>query len=421
MSLGKAAGRYAALWRTPGVPRVMLPAMLARLPVAIEPLAIFLHISAETGSYTAGATALGLFSAALAVAWPLHGRLIDRRGLRVVLLTLAVLHAVALAVFVAAGSGPTWLLVASVAPVALTMAPVGSTVRAAWALILPPGPSLNTANALEAVLIEVFFVIGPALTGLLTGTFSALTTTLLAGGMLVVGSFLYGTAPAVSTMRKETDGVEPGAADGGKKSHARGERRPWRIPGVVAILVAAGGAAAAFAVLEVTVPATVSANGDAAATGVALLSLPPAASVLGGLVWGARQHTRLPVNRYLVLLAVAVACMVPLVFATSVAVLAVCLFLAGLPLAALSSEEFGLLGSLVPKTVINESFALAATMMAVGSAVGTLGAGAVLGWLGPTEARLLSPAAALIAFAAVLSMRATLSNAGSSTTVDSGA
>ncbi|MEH1164839.1 MFS transporter [Micromonospora sp. CPCC 205539] len=415
MSLGEAVGRYADLWRTPGVPRVMLPAMLARLPVAIEPLAIFLHISAETGSYTAGATALGVFSAALAVAWPLHGRLIDRRGLRVVLMTLAVLHSVALAVFVVAGRGPAWLLVASVAPVALTMAPIGSTVRAAWALILPPGPTLNTANALEAVLIEVFFVIGPALTGLLTGVFSALTTTLLAGGMLVVGSLLYGSAPAISTMRRQPDHTE--AAPTEDTSH---NRRPWRIPGVVAILVAAGGAAAAFAVLEVTVPATVSAHGDAAATGVALLSLPPAASVLGGLVWGARSHTRQPVNRYLGLLAVGFVCMVPLVFASSVAVLAVCLFLAGLPLAALSSEEFGLLGSLVPKTVINESFALAATMMAVGSAAGTLAAGAVLGWLGNTEARLLSPAAALIAFVAVLSMRATLSNVDSLASADGG-
>lgn len=403
MSLGEAVGRYAALWRTPGVPRVMLPAMLARLPVAIEPLAIFLHISAETGSYTAGATALSVFSAALAVAWPLHGRLIDRRGLRVVLLTLAALHAAALAGFVAVRDGPAWLLVASVVPVALTLAPVGSTVRAAWALILPPGPALNTANALEAVLVEVFFVIGPAATGLLTGSFSALTTTLLAGGMLVVGSLLYGTAPAISTMRPEAGPPPQGA------KRRRGDVRPWRIPGVTAVMVAAGGAAAAFAVLEVTVPASVAARGDSAATGVALLSIPPAASVLGGLVYGARRHTRLPVHRYLGLLAVAFACMVPLVFASSVAVLAACLFLAGLPLAALSSEEFGLLGSLVPKSVINESFALAATMMAVGSAAGTLAAGAVLGGIGPTAARVLSPLAAFVALAAVLLVRGTLS------------
>jgi predicted MFS family arabinose efflux permease len=381
----------------------MLPAMLARLPVAIEPLAIFLHISAETGSYTAGATALSVFSAALAVAWPLHGRLIDRRGLRVVLLTLAALHAAALAGFVAVRDGPAWLLVASVVPVALTLAPVGSTVRAAWALILPPGPALNTANALEAVLVEVFFVIGPAATGLLTGSFSALTTTLLAGGMLVVGSLLYGTAPAISTMRPEAGPPPQGA------KRRRGDVRPWRIPGVTAVMVAAGGAAAAFAVLEVTVPASVAARGDSAATGVALLSIPPAASVLGGLVYGARRHTRLPVHRYLGLLAVAFACMVPLVFASSVAVLAACLFLAGLPLAALSSEEFGLLGSLVPKSVINESFALAATMMAVGSAAGTLAAGAVLGGVGPTAARVLSPLAAFVALAAVLLVRGTLS------------
>ncbi|MEU5551616.1 MFS transporter [Micromonospora sp. NPDC047793] len=415
MSLVDAVGRYVELWRTPGVPRVMLPAMLARLPVAIEPLAIFLHVSEKTGSYSAGATALALFSGGLAVAWPVHGRLIDRHGLRRVLPVLALLHAVALVGFVAANQGPGWLLISSVVPVALSMAPVGSTVRAAWALILPPGPKLNTANALEAVLIEVFFVIGPAATGLFTGVFSALATTLLAGGMLVVGSLLYGSAPAVATMRKPDGSAEADATGDGP---AR-TRRPWRVPGVVAILVAAGAAAAAFAVLEVAVPATVSAHGSTAATGVALLSLPPAASVLGGLVWGARQHTRRAVHRYLVLLAVALACMIPLVFATSIPVLAVCLFLAGLPLAALSAEEFGLLGRMVPKTVINESFALAATMMAVGSAAGTLLAGAVLGWFGPAEARLLSPAAALVALAAVLWVRDTLSRVDAPASVGS--
>ncbi|MFI7077759.1 MFS transporter [Micromonospora sp. NPDC049903] len=416
MSLVDAVGRYVELWRTPGVPRVMLPAMLARLPVAIEPLAIFLHVSEKTGSYSAGATALALFSGALAVAWPVHGRLIDRHGLRRVLPVLALLHAVALVGFVAANQGPGWLLISSVVPVALTMAPVGSTVRAAWALILPPGPKLNTANALEAVLIEVFFVIGPAATGLFTGVFSALATTLLAGGMLVVGSLLYASAPAVATLRKPDGSAESDATTGEDPGRTR---RPWRIPGVVAILVAAGAAAAAFAVLEVAVPATVSALGSTAATGVALLSLPPAASVLGGLVYGARQHTRRPVHRYLVLLAVALACMIPLVFATSIPVLAVCLFLAGLPLAALSAEEFGLLGTLVPKTVINESFALAATMMAVGSAVGTLVAGAVLGWFGPAEARLLSPVAALVALAAILWVRDTLSRVDAPASVGS--
>ncbi|WP_431728174.1 MFS transporter [Verrucosispora sp. TAA-831] len=416
MSLVDAVGRYVELWRTPGVPRVMLPAMLARLPVAIEPLAIFLHVSEKTGSYSAGATALALFSGGLAVAWPVHGRLIDRHGLRRVLPVLAMLHAVALVGFVAANQGPGWMLISSVVPVALTMAPVGSTVRAAWALILPPGPKLNTANALEAVLIEVFFVIGPAATGLFTSVFSALATTLLAGGMLVVGSLLYGSAPAVATLRKPGEAAEAEATTGDGPGRTR---RPWRIPGVVAILVAAGAAAAAFAVLEVAVPATVSAHGSTAATGVALLSLPPAASVLGGLVWGARQHTRRAVNRYLVLLAVALACMIPLVFATSIPVLAVCLFLAGLPLAALSAEEFGLLGQLVPKTVINESFALAATMMAVGSAAGTLLAGAVLGWFGPAEARLLSPVAALVALAAVLWVRDTLSRVDAPVSVGS--
>lgn len=413
MSIGEAVGRYAALWRTPGVPRVMLPAMIARLPVAIEPLAIFLQVSKATGSYPVGATALAVFSGALAVVWPLHGRLIDRHGLRIVLAVLAVLHVTALAGFVFATSAPTWLVVSSVASVACTLAPVGSTVRAAWALIVPAGPMLNTANALEAVMVEVFFVIGPALTGLLTGSLSALAAILLAGGMQVVGSLLYGTAPAVSTLRKDTDNATPPVPVP--------TRRPWRIPGATVVMAAAGAASAAFAVLEVAVPATVSASGGKAATGVALLSLPPAASVLGGLAYGARQHYLPPIRRYLTLLTVAFMAMVPLVFPSPVVVLAGCLFLAGLPLAALSSEEFGVLGALVPKGVINESFALVGTMLAVGSAAGTLLAGAVLRWSGPGWARLLAPAAAFVALAVVWSRRGVLSRVGVPADSDSGA
>jgi predicted MFS family arabinose efflux permease len=411
--LPEAVGRYAALWRTAGVPRVMLPAMLARLPVAIEPLGVFLYLLEKTGSYPAASAALAAFSATVAVAWPIHGRLVDRHGARLVLSGLALLHMLALAAFVLAARGPAWLTLAAVVPIAATLAPIGSTVRAAWALLVRPGPLLDTANALEAVLIEVFFVAGPVLAGVLTGSFGALAAVLVAGAALVAGSFGYASAPAVARMRPQ---ALPSPTTGTvlPRRHRRWRRtsRPWRIPGVLAVLVAVGAASAAFAVLEVAVPATVSGRLGSAATGVTLLSLPPAASVIGGLLYGARRHTWPPLRRYLTLLLVATVCMVPLVVPSPIGVLAVCLFVAGLPLAAISAEEFGILGELVPKSAINEAFAVAATMMAAGSAVGTLVAGVVVSAAGPGWARLLSPLAALAALGAVICARDPLRRAG---------
>ncbi len=378
----------------------MIPAEFARLPVAIEPLAIFLFIAHRAGSYAAAAIALAVFSISLAIAWPVHGRLIDRRGLRPVVGGLAAAHTAALVVFVAAAHSQVWVTVAAVAPLAGTLAPIGSTIRAAWARLVERGPLLDRANALEAVLVEISFMIGPALAGLLANVLGALITTLLAGALMVVGSVGYVSAPALARRAPENSPIRTAS------------RRPWQMPGVPAILVAVGLGAAAFAVLEVAVPATVSAHGMSPGTGVALLSLPPAASAIGGLVHGARQHSRAPAQRYLVLLAAMCACMAPLVVPSPVGVLAACLFLAGLPLAAVSSEEFGLLGELVPAAVINEIFALAATMMALGSAVGNLAAGTVVTSAGPTWARVLAPGSALLAFGTIWVVRDTLRAVG---------
>jgi predicted MFS family arabinose efflux permease len=82
-----------------------------------------------------------------------------------------------------------------------------------------------------------------------------------------------------------------------------------------------------------------------------------------------------------------------------VGVLAACLFVAGLPQAAVSSEEFGLIGRLAPRHTINETFALATTMIAVGETAGSLTAGALVNSVGPTSARILAPGAVLLAIA----------------------
>jgi predicted MFS family arabinose efflux permease len=381
------AGQYAALWRRPGVARLLIPAEFIRLIPSVEPLAIFLFVEHRTHSYGAAATALAAFSISLGLAWPVHGRLIDVLGLRPVVGVLAAAHATALALFFLATRGPLWCTVLGVALVASTVSPMGSATRALWVQMLPPGPLLDRANAMEAALIEVLFMIGPALAGLLATAFGPLVAALLAGAILVTASVAFVTAPAIGRLR-------PARPPTGE---VRLRRSGWRAPGIPAVLVAIGLGASTFAVLQVTVPATIAADGMSSATGVMLLSLPSAASALGGLAYGTRRHVRAPFERYLILLAAMCLCLIPLTIPSPVGVLAACLFLAGLPQAAVSSEEFGLIGQLAPKNTINETFALATTMIAMGETAGSLAAGALVTSVGPASARILAPGAVLLA------------------------
>ncbi|MCW2984257.1 MAG: transporter, partial [Conexibacter sp.] len=90
-----------ALVRRPFALRMLLSALVGRLPEAMVPLALLLLARAEHGSYaTAGALA-GAFAVGAAIGGPVAGRIIDRLGQPVVLIAIAVARSAALAGIVA--------------------------------------------------------------------------------------------------------------------------------------------------------------------------------------------------------------------------------------------------------------------------------------------------------------------------------
>src|ERR671912_290587 len=122
-------------------------------------------VSELTGSYgLAGAVA----AAALlgeAVAAPRLGRLVDRYGQRRVLFLSLVVHSIGtLALVISAQlSAPNWVLLASAALSGAAALQVGSLVRARWSALVGGSPVLEAAFALESILDELIFVLGPAL------------------------------------------------------------------------------------------------------------------------------------------------------------------------------------------------------------------------------------------------------------------
>src|SRR5215218_2050799 len=96
--------RYARVLRAPHARALLLSSIPARLPVGINGLAIVLFMREHADSYAAAGAVAAAFGGALGLTSPLIGRLIDKRGLRRVVPTLAVGHAAALLGLVAAGT-----------------------------------------------------------------------------------------------------------------------------------------------------------------------------------------------------------------------------------------------------------------------------------------------------------------------------
>src|ERR687886_2191193 len=108
-------GRYARILGTPHVPAMMLAAVVARLPIGIDSLAIVLFLRDRTGSYATAGVVSAAFALGSGVGAPVSGRLIDRFGQGRVLVPLALVHAGALAglVGLTLADAPTALLVLS--------------------------------------------------------------------------------------------------------------------------------------------------------------------------------------------------------------------------------------------------------------------------------------------------------------------
>ncbi len=202
----RALTHYRTLPRLAGYPALLI-ALAARAPYAMIPLGTMTAVTASTGSVATGGLATGVVSVSTAIASPLIGRWSDRRGQRLVLLTLTPINALSLlALFVAALSGcdGAALWVACLI-VGLTSLPVGSFTRARWAVQTTNPRDLAAAFSYESMADELVFVLGPALVGIAASAAAPAAPLVLAVILVIVAGIPFAlTAP--DTRRRASDG-----------------------------------------------------------------------------------------------------------------------------------------------------------------------------------------------------------------------
>ncbi len=157
--------QYRDLLRAPGVARLLGAAFVGRIPLGIEGLAILLLIRDSTGSYAVAGVVSAAGGFAGMVATPALGRVMDGRGQRGVVLVTALGHpALLLSLVLLAPSAPVGVLIACAVGAGLLFPPLSPALRALLPTLLEGRRSrLDAAYALDAVSIEVFFIVGPLL------------------------------------------------------------------------------------------------------------------------------------------------------------------------------------------------------------------------------------------------------------------
>lgn len=156
----KGASAYREVLAVPGMTALYLVGVLARVPHVGGGLALTLYVVEGLGR---GYFQAGLVTAALTIGIafgsPWRGRLVDRVGLRRALVPSVLAMPV---LWTAAAFSPFWLLL----PVALLAGalavPVFTVLRQAIGVIVPER-SRRAAFALDSVLVEASFIIGPPL------------------------------------------------------------------------------------------------------------------------------------------------------------------------------------------------------------------------------------------------------------------
>ena len=376
-------GPYARVLRTPGALAFSASALVARLPMSMFGIGIVLAVSVTQGSYGQAGLVAGAALLAQAAAGPMQARIADRIGQRRMLLPVLGLHTVGLGSFIIlVGQAPLIALLATSALAGATLPSFGSLVRARWARLHSGTPLLHTAYALESVLDEVVFVVGPVLATILATSvhpLSGLVTNLvltLGGGLWFAAQRATEPSPRPRTRTSEIERLSPRSLG-------------W----VVLTFVFMGGI---FGSVEVVTVAFADHEGATQAAGV-ILALYALGSLVSGLVVGAVRWRSGPRRRFVLGQIVMAAALFPLPFVGSIPLLAVVMFFAGLAISPTLIAGFSLVEAEAPASRLTEGLAWISTALNVGVAMGAAVAGPVIDRAGASPGFVVALSCGLLA------------------------
>ena len=354
--------KYVEFIRQPAVGRLLLVALLSRMPVGMGGFAMLMFLREELGNYTQAGIAVGVQLVSIAVAAPIQGRVIDRYGGRIPLLVTGTLAPLALlsVMWAALAHMPYPVILGCAVLGGLFATPITTLTRTAWRHRFQSEDDRRTAFALDSVMIEINFTLGPAIVATILASAGATAAFGTVIGLIVASVFIFLFSPALKYFRRGTTA----------ERHMLG---PLTEPRLLLVYAATFGLAIAFGLIEVGYPALATSLAMPALAGV-LLSVNSIGSALGGAIFGG-VRTGMRIERQLATTMGLMA--VPLLLHAAFlqpSLFGVVAFFCGLFIAPSIASQSVLVSRLAPAKYAAEAFTWSSTFIVSG-----LGSGMALG------------------------------------------
>jgi MFS family permease len=378
--------------RTPHAVPMVLAAFIGRLPLSMVGLGCVLLVADETGSYAFGGAVAAVGAVTTAAAGPLLGRLADTFGQRRTLLPVTAVFAASGFAFLAAvkDDWPTVTVFLFAGIAGACIPPVASMIRVRWTHLLRGTTRLPAALAMESVVDEFVFIVGPVLVTFLSTTGHSTSGVVTAFVLAVVGSLLF---------------AAQGRTEPPPHGHvSRVGPSCIRTPGIRVLFVVGAAVGAILGALEIGLVAFADEVGAMSLSGVLIAGL-AVGSMASGIGWGT-VHWELPLRKRLtIVLAALTVLLVPLLLVEDVWLMLPFVVVAGVAVSPSLISSFTLAELLVPPSATTEAFTWIGTALGLGVAVGSSSAGLIVDSYGANASFAVAVVAAGVATVVVGTFR----------------
>lgn len=379
---------------------LLLASFLARLPISMALIGLLTLVTSSTGSVGSAGIVAGAFALGGAAGGPVIARFADRHGQRLPVLVMSLVDAVLIGALVAAvtAGAPLPALAALAAVGGACMPQIGPMARTRWVGLIKRGPwrgaererSVGAAMAVEGVLDEAAFVLGPALVGVLTVALSPSASVLGAG--VLIGVFgahfaLHRTAPP---------GAVPVRGGGGRIA----------TPALLLLTVPMFCQGLFFGGMSTGVTAFVAASGNADLSGL-MYAVMGVSSATAGLMMASLPAGFTLTARTRIAAGALFLFTLPLYLPLGAVGLAVAIFVLGAAIGPHIVSLFGLIERAAPPSRLSQSMAVVLSSLILGQSLGSMVAGTLADRFGHQGAFALATAGGLVSLTVtVLVLRA---------------
>ena len=197
---------YRDLFKLPGAARIASGGFIARMPIAMDAIAIILFIYSVDKRFALAGALTAVAAVTTVVSSPLWSKVADRKGQRFVLSIAVPIRVAAIIAFInlVLAGAPIWTWFLSIFVAEAGSISMGSMSRRRWVHIIDGQDKhlLATSYAYESLADELVFILGPVIT---TAIVAAIDP---AAGLILGILFLLIGVPLVATHKKSDPGVE---------------------------------------------------------------------------------------------------------------------------------------------------------------------------------------------------------------------